>query len=70
MTSSPSVVRGTNDKPEASRSLIEAFNGLDGFGGQLFVGYPVIGSADGRLQRRKQRSVISVAGHPPADPSR
>lgn len=42
------MVRGTNDKPEASRSLIEAFSGLDGFGGQLFVGYPVIGSADGR----------------------
>jgi len=48
MTSSPSVVRGTNDKPEASRSLIEAFGELAGFGGQLFVGYPVIGSAEGR----------------------
>lgn len=48
MTSSPSVVRGTNDKPEASRSLIEAFGELDGFGGQLFVGYPVLGSAEGR----------------------
>ena len=48
MTSSPSVVRGTNDKPEASRSLIGAFGELDGFGGQLFVGYPVLGSAEGR----------------------
>lgn len=45
---SPSVVRGTNDKPEASRSLIEAFNGLEGFNGQLFVGYPIISTADGR----------------------
>jgi hypothetical protein len=48
MTSSPSVVRGTNNRPEASRSLIEAFSALDGFGGQLFVDYPVVGSAEGR----------------------
>jgi superfamily I DNA and RNA helicase len=42
------IVRGTNDKPAASQSLIESFNALGSIGGQLFIGYPIIGSADGR----------------------
>jgi len=48
MSSRTLIVRGTNDKPAASRSLIESFGALGNKGGQLFIGYPIIGSAYGR----------------------
>jgi superfamily I DNA and RNA helicase len=48
VSSRPSIVRGTNDKPAASLSLIGAFLALGDIGGQLFIGYPIIGSAEGR----------------------
>ncbi|MCK9905083.1 hypothetical protein MXD63_34355, partial [Frankia sp. Cpl3] len=43
-----SLVRGTNDKPAASQSLVEAFNEIENIEGHLFIGYPVIGSVGGR----------------------
>jgi superfamily I DNA and RNA helicase len=46
---SPVIIRGTNDKPGASLSLVETCARFDDIGGQLFVGYPIIGSADGRF---------------------
>lgn len=42
-----SIVRGTNDKPVASRSLIEVFNRISAIDGQLLIGYPIIGSPEG-----------------------
>jgi superfamily I DNA and RNA helicase len=45
----PTVVRGTNDKPAASLTLVETFGRFENVGGQLFIGYPIIGSADGRF---------------------
>ncbi|HWI05497.1 MAG TPA: hypothetical protein VNT52_16950, partial [Acidimicrobiales bacterium] len=42
------VVRGTNTKPAASESLVEVFASDSSLDGQLFVGYPIIGSAEGR----------------------
>lgn len=42
------VVRGTNDKPAASEALARFFTEHPEHGGSLFIGYPIIGSADGR----------------------
>jgi superfamily I DNA and RNA helicase len=43
------VVRGTNSKPAASSSLEQAFSRISGLDGQLFIGYPIIGSPEGRF---------------------
>lgn len=43
-----SVVRGTNQKPVASEALASFFADFHGLDGQLFIGYPIVGSADGR----------------------
>jgi hypothetical protein len=45
---SPTIVRGTNDKPVASEALAQAIAGILDPGAQLFIGYPIIGAADGR----------------------
>lgn len=42
------VVRGTNDKPATSESLADYFTRHPEHGGSLFIGYPIIGTADGR----------------------
>ncbi len=41
------IVKGTNDKPAASQALVDFF-AVRELGGCLFVGFPIIGSADGR----------------------
>jgi len=48
MTGTQSIVRGTNNKPVASQALIEYFSVHGEPDGHLFIGYPIIGSADGR----------------------
>ena len=45
---SVSIVRGTNDKPVASRKLVEAFSGRADLSGELFIGYPIISTPEGR----------------------
>lgn len=44
---SPTVVKGTNDKPAATQILIDTMLDSD-LDGHLFIGYPIIGSADGK----------------------
>lgn len=48
MNSTPSIVQGTNKKPVASRSLVNFFATTANLSGELFVGYPIIGSPEGR----------------------
>ncbi|AMH07114.1 helicase [Achromobacter xylosoxidans] len=43
-----SVVTGTNDKPVASADLADFFSRLEGTEGQLMIGYPIIGTPEGR----------------------
>ncbi|KKB63792.1 helicase [Robbsia andropogonis] len=43
-----SVVIGTNDKPVASLDLANYFSHPQGIDGQLMIGYPIIGTPDGR----------------------
>jgi superfamily I DNA and RNA helicase len=43
-----SIIKGTNDKPAASAELAAMFAGAENYQGQLLVGYPLIGSPDGR----------------------
>lgn len=43
------IIRGTNNKPVASDVLINIFREKVGLAGQLFVGYPIIGTPEGRL---------------------
>lgn len=45
---SVSIVRGTNDKPVASRKLVESFSGRADLSGELFIGYPIISTPEGR----------------------
>lgn len=45
---SVSIVRGTNDKPVASRKLVESFSGCADLSGELFIGYPIISTPEGR----------------------
>jgi len=42
------VVRGTNDKPAASESLASDISSIASISGELFIGYPIIGTASGR----------------------
>lgn len=42
------LVRGSSDKPTTSRLLIEAVEGKNSLSGCLFVGYPIMATAEGR----------------------
>ncbi len=44
---SVSVIRGTNDKPVASRSLEQLIRASRGLTGKLFIGYPIVGTHEG-----------------------
>ena len=48
MTTKLLIVRGTNDKPVASQALSQFFAAHDCYAGHLFIGYPIIGTAEGR----------------------
>ena len=43
-----SIVQGTNDKPVSSRALVEFFSAHKELSGNLFIGYPIIGTPEGR----------------------
>ena len=42
------IVRGTNSKPVSSEALAKFFVEHAGYEGQLFIGYPIIGTPEGR----------------------
>lgn len=42
------IVRGTNTKPASSGALADFFEANADLGGQLFIGFPIIGTPDGR----------------------
>lgn len=42
-----SIIRGATHKPMASEQLINYFIKNDGLEGYLYIGYPIIGTADG-----------------------
>ncbi len=42
------ITRGTNDKPVATEALIQFLEGLEGISGEVFIGYPLIASPDGK----------------------
>lgn len=42
------IIRGTNDKPVASQALADFFTGKAWFEGQLLIGYPIIGTPEGK----------------------
>lgn len=48
MSQKVSVVRGTNDKPASSDVLARFFIEHTRYQGQLFIGYPIIGTPEGR----------------------
>lgn len=48
MASRVLVIRGTNVKPVSSEVLERFFSTYEGCSGQLFIGYPIIGTAGGR----------------------
>ncbi len=48
MASSLSIVRGTNSKPVSSSALVNAFSLAENVEGELFIGYPIIGSPTGK----------------------
>lgn len=48
MTSSISVIRGTNNKPLSSQALATFLSRYPGCNGDLLIGYPIIGTAEGR----------------------
>jgi len=48
MSNKVTVVRGTNDKPASSAALAKFFAEQTKFEGQFFVGYPIIGTPEGR----------------------
>lgn len=48
MVNGATIVKGTNDKPVASDALIDAIKSLDRMDGQLFIGYPIIGTAESK----------------------
>ena len=45
---SVSIIRGTNDKPAASSELESAMAACGGLSGQLFIGYPIVSTPEGR----------------------
>ena len=42
------IVRGTNNKPVSSQELLRLIRGERDLSGNLFVGYPIIGTSEGR----------------------
>ena len=42
------MVRGTNNKPVSSEALAKFFAAEHSFRGQLLIGYPIIGTTEGR----------------------
>ena len=44
------VIRGTSDKPVSSKKLGEYFEARDDIEGTLYLGYPIIGTAQGGYQ--------------------
>lgn len=48
MSHSMSIIRGTNDKPASSQSLVKFFSEHRAYNGHLFIGYPIIGTSEGR----------------------
>lgn len=48
LTSKTLIVHGTNSKPVSSNALGAFFASREGYEGQLFIGYPVIGTPEGR----------------------
>jgi superfamily I DNA and RNA helicase len=45
---SVSIIQGTNNKPVSSRALVSSFSALNNENGELFIGYPIVASPDGR----------------------
>lgn len=45
---SVSITQGTTNKPASSRALTSFFSSLNDENGELFIGYPIIASPDGR----------------------
>jgi superfamily I DNA and RNA helicase len=43
-----SIVQGTNSKPASSRALVACFAQYPTANGELFIGYPIIGTPEGR----------------------
>ncbi len=48
MSSSVSISWGTNGKPVSSQALVKFFSGNSDYLGHLFIGYPIIGTSEGR----------------------
>ena len=48
MTSALSIVQGTSKKPVSSLALVNAFSDVGNAEGELFIGYPIIGTPEGR----------------------
>lgn len=48
MSHSMSIIRGTNDKPASSQLLVRFFSKCSNYNGHLFIGYPIIGTSEGR----------------------
>ncbi len=42
------IVQGTNQKPASSQFLVEMFSSQTALAGQLFIGYPIINTSEGR----------------------
>ena len=42
-----SIIRGTTQKPMASEELVNYFRAREDLEGYLYIGYPIIGTADG-----------------------
>jgi len=45
---SVNIIQGTNDKPVSSRELARSFSEDRSLSGHLFIGFPIIGTAEGR----------------------
>jgi superfamily I DNA and RNA helicase len=43
-----SIIQGTNSKPVSSHALVGFFTRAENVSGELFIGYPIIGSPEGR----------------------
>lgn len=48
MSSSINIIRGTNTKPASSQALVEYFSENSTVQGFLLIGYPIIGTSEGR----------------------
>ena len=48
MKSSVSIIQGINDKPASSQALVNFFSENPKYQGHLFIGYPLIGTPEGR----------------------